>query len=149
MKKLILAFALMCGSLSIAQSINTKSVALDGYDLVAYFTKNQAIQGTDKVFVELDGVYYYFSSVENQKMFQADPKKYMPECGGFCATGVATAKAKFPVDPENFVVTDNKLFLFYNGPYKGEHFDGKEPWMKDEKALTQKANQNWSELKTK
>jgi len=149
MKSVMFLFAVLFSTLSYGQSLNTKSVALDGYDLVGYFAKNQAIQGSDKLSVEVDGVNFYFSSVENQKLFEANPQKYMPECGGFCATGVATANAKFPVDPENFVVTDGKLYLFYNGPYKGAHFDGKEPWMKDEKALIKKADDNWSTIKTK
>jgi len=147
MKTVMLALGVLISTFSFAQSINTKSVALEGYDLVSYFTKNQALQGSDRISAEVDGVHYYFSSVENQKLFQANPGKYMPECGGFCATGVATANAKFPVDPENFTVTDGKLYLFYNGPYKGAHFDGKEPWMKDEKSLAAKAEKNWSAIR--
>ncbi len=143
----MLAFGVLFSTLSIAQSINTKSVALEGYDLVAYFTKNQAIQGTDKISLKVDDVYYYFSSVENQKLFEANPSKYMPECGGFCAMAVAGSNAKFPVDPETFTVTDGKLYLFYNGPYKGANFNGKEPWLKDEKALIKKAEENWPALK--
>ncbi len=146
---LALGLGLFVSTLTFAQSLNTKTVALDGYDLVTYFTKGQAIQGTDKLSVEVDGSHFYFSSAETQQLFKANPSKYMPECGGFCATGVATANAKFPVDPENFVVTDGKLYLFYNGTYKGAHFDGKEPWMKDEKALIKKADGNWSSLKGK
>ena len=148
MRKLLLAFGVLFSSMSFAQNLNTKSIALDGYDLVTYFTKGQAIQGTDKLSVELDGIYYYFSSVESRDLFKNSPSKYFPECGGFCATGVATANAKFPVDPENFQITDGKLYLFYNGPYKGAHFNGKEPWLKDEKALIKKSQDNWSALKT-
>lgn len=147
MKKLFLALGLFLTTVSFAQSVNTKSVALDGYDLVGYFTKKQAIQGTDKLSVVENGIHYYFSSVENQKKFKANPAKYMPECGGFCAMAVAGSNAKFPVDPENFKITDGKLYLFYNGPYKGAHFDGKQPWLKDEKNLIKKADKNWASLK--
>jgi len=133
--------------LRVAQSINTKSVALEGYDLVAYFTKHQAIQGSDKLAIEVDGIHYYFSSIEHQQLFKANPTKYMPEMGGFCATAVATSNAKFPVDPETFQITDGKLYLFYNGPYKGQNFNGKEPWLKDEEALIKRANANWKTLK--
>lgn len=146
MKSILLAVGVLFATLSFGQTINTKSVAIEGYDLVAYFTKNQAIQGTQALPVEVEGVFYYFSSTENQAMFKANPKKYMPQCGGFCATGVATAKAKFPVDPENFVVTDGKLYLFYNGPYQGAHFNGKDPWVKDESALIKKAATNWTSI---
>ncbi len=147
MKKVILALVVLISAMSFAQSVNTKHVALEGYDLVGYFAKNQAIQGTDKLSVEVDGIHYYFSSVENKKLFKANPSKYMPECGGFCATAVATSNAKFPVDPETFKVTDGKLYLFYNGPYKGANFNGKEPWLKDEKTLIKKAEANWKALK--
>ena len=112
MKNLILAVGVLLSAVSFGQSINTKSVALEGYDLVGYFTKNQAVQGSDKLSVEVDGIHYYFSSVENQKLFKAHPQKYMPECGGFCAMGVAGSNGKFPVDPENFQITDGKLYLF-------------------------------------
>ncbi len=148
MRSLLLAVGLLLTTLSFGQSLNIKSVALDGYDLVSYFTKNQAIQGSDKLSVEVDGVHFHFSSVENQKLFKANPDKYLPECGGFCATGVATSNAKFPVDPENFKVTDGKLYLFYNGPYQGAHFNGKDHWVKDEKALAKKAESNWNTLKS-
>ena len=150
MKRIIIAFSLlMISAVTFAQSINTKSVAIEGYDLVSYFTKNQAIQGSDKLSVEVDGIHFYFSSVDNQKLFKANPSKYMPEMGGYCATAVATSNAKFPVDPETFIVTDGKLYLFYNGPYKGANFNGKEPWVKDEKTMIKKANANWKTLKSK
>lgn len=147
MKFLLIAASLFLSSFGFAQDVNTKAVALDGYDLVTYFTKHQAIQGSSKLAVEVDGVFYHFSSVETQQLFKENPAKYMPECGGFCATAVATSNAKFPVDPEHFQVTDGKLYLFYNGPFKGAHFDGKEPWNKDESALIKKANTNWATLK--
>ncbi|WP_298545283.1 YHS domain-containing (seleno)protein [uncultured Aquimarina sp.] len=147
MKNVVLALTVLISTISFAQNVNTKSVALEGYDLVGYFTKNQAIQGSDKLAVEVDGIHYYFSSVENQQLFKANPTKYMPEMGGFCATAVATSNAKFPVDPETFQITDGKLYLFYNGPYKGANFNGKEPWLKDEKALIKKAEVNWKTLK--
>jgi len=147
MKTLLIVAGLLFSTLAYSQQINTKAVALDGYALVTYFTKNQAIQVTAKLSVELNGIYYHFSSVESKEMFEKNPAQYMPECGGFCATGVATASAKFPVDPENFTVTDGKLYLFYNGPYQGSHFDGKEPWSKDETALIKKAEANWSTIK--
>lgn len=149
MKNLVLAVVMLVATGAFAQSVNTKAVALDGYDLVGYFTKNQAIQGTDKLSVEVDGIHFYFSSVENQKLFEANPEQYMPECGGFCATGVATANAKFPVDPENFQVTDGKLYLFYNGPYQGAHFDGKAPWLENEETMIKNASTNWAAIKSK
>ena len=46
-------------------------------------------------------------------MFAANPQKYTPEYGGFCAYGVAKG-AKAPIDPAAFTVVDGKLYLNYD-----------------------------------
>jgi len=150
MKKLFFAALLSMLFLNVnAQQVNITSLAINGYDPVAYFTKGQAIEGTNKISAEHDGTTYYFSSVEHQSLFERNPEQYVPQYGGYCATGVATANAKFPVDPETFKVTEGKLYLFYNGPYQGNHFNGREPWVKDEIKLIKTANSNWRSLKSK
>ncbi|MEL6194058.1 MAG: YHS domain-containing (seleno)protein [Bacteroidota bacterium] len=147
MKKLVIVASLL-GVLqaTIAQSINLTPLAIKGYDPVAYFTNNEAVEGSAQYEVEHEGAIYRFKTEAHKQLFQKNPVSYLPQYGGFCATGVATANAKFPVDPTTFTVTEGKLYLFYNGPYQGAHFNGLDPWLEDEKGLIKKANQNWLAL---
>ena len=147
MKKLVIVANLLgVLQLTMAQSINLTPLAIKGYDPVAYFTDNEAVEGRAEYEVTHDGAIYRFTSEAHKQLFQEKPESYLPQYGGFCATGVATANAKFPVDPNTFKVTRGKLYLFYNGPYQGAHFNGLDPWLKDEKDLIEKANQNWLAL---
>ena len=75
-------------------------------------------------------------------MFVANPKKYLPAYGGWCALGVATGQ-RFPVDPTNFKVVNGQIMLFL----KNAKVDGVELWNKDEAQNHQKANANWEKLK--
>jgi YHS domain-containing protein len=61
---------------------------LMGYDPVAYFTQNQAVQGNPAIQSEHMGVTWRFASTENQATFLRSPEKYMPQFGGFCSNGV-------------------------------------------------------------
>lgn len=133
-----------------SQKVNTNesNVAIEGYDLVAY-QQGKALKGSSDHSITYQSTVYHFSSSKNASAFKKNPNKYLPAYGGFCATAVATSNAKFPVDPETFHIQDGKLYLFYNGPYNGSNFNGKEPWLEDEKGLKKKADENWKTLENK
>lgn len=94
-------------------NLNEAGVALQGYDPVSYFS-GQPVKGSDGISSRYEGAIYYFSSDENKAAFEAMPQKYVPQYGGFCAVAVSEGKT-FPVDPNTYTVTDDKLYLFYNG----------------------------------
>jgi len=77
-----------------------------------------------------------------RQMFAADPEKYLPAYGGWCAFGVATGQ-RFPVDPTNFKVVNGKIMLFL----KNKKVDGVKIWNQNEAENMQKANANWQKLK--
>lgn len=84
-----------------------------GYDVVAYQAENAAKAGNEGIVAEFQGVNYRFVSQANRTMFTADPVKYVPAYGGYCAYAVSqgyTAK----IDPEAFTVVDGKLYLNYS-----------------------------------
>ena len=114
-------------------------VAIQGYDPVAYFTKSKAIEGKKELAVFNQGATYYFSSVENKELFKANPSKYEPEYGGWCAYAMGAKGEKVEVDPETFKIINGKLFLFYNKFFNNTLKD----WNKDETNLHTKANANW------
>lgn len=123
---------------------NKENVAINGYDVVAYFNAYKAVEGNKKHSVELDGVTYYFSSAANAKTFKENPSAYQPAYGGYCAFAMAMNGSKVPVDPTTFKIRDGKLYLFFNDLYKGEPMNTIIPWNAQEAELVGKADANWS-----
>jgi len=110
---LIAASTLLVSSLSFAaeetqQDVN--GVILSGHDAVAYFTMNKPVKGYAGISAVHDGAIYHFSSEANRETFNANPAKYAPQYGGFCAYGAAIG-AKFPIDPTVFAIVDDKLYV--------------------------------------
>ena len=89
-------------------------LAIQGYDPVAYFTKNKAVKGKKDFAIYNQGATYYFSSSENKELFKSNPSKYEPEYGGWCAYAMGAKGEKVEIDPETFKIINGKLFLFYN-----------------------------------
>ncbi len=118
-----------------------KGVAVGGYDPVAYFTEKTAVKGRPDLTVEHAGVTWRFSSEANRSAFQADPGKYAPQYGGYCAYAVAhgyTAKG----DPEAWSVVDGKLYLNYDKSVRRD-------WEKDIPGYVKKADANWPQVLSK
>lgn len=89
-------------------------LALRGYDFTTYAADAQPHPGKADFSVVEDGATYYFSSRANADAFKADPQRYLPSFGGFCAYGVSAGK-KFDVDPIIFKIVDKRLHLNLNG----------------------------------
>jgi YHS domain-containing protein len=117
----------------------TNSVAIDGYDPVAYFTQGKAIKGESKYAVNANGVVYYCSSAGNKVLFEKDFAKYEPQYGGWCAYAMGATGEKVEVDPETFKIVNGKLYLFYNAYFNNTL----NSWNKDEYNLKLKADENW------
>ena len=118
------------------------SIAINGYDAVAYFTQNKAVKGKKDVAVYHQGITYYFSSVTNKELFKANPSKYEPEYGGWCAYAMGEKGEKVSIDAETFKIVNGKLYLFYNRFFNNTLKD----WNKNETALKKNADANWPKL---
>jgi len=131
-----------------AQSIyhNEENVAINGYDLVSYFTDSKAVKGNSKYTANHNGSIFYFSSLDHKKAFKKNPSKYIPQFDGYCAYAVAAMNKKVPTNPETFKIVDGKLYLFFNDLYEGKSFNTIEPWNADESNLLNTANGNWEVL---
>jgi YHS domain-containing protein len=107
-KKSFLLFALVAymGSQVMAQkpliNLDDKGVIIDGYDPVAYFMERKPVQGVSQFNTVYNGAIYYFQTESNKKQFDADPKKYEVQFGGFCAYAVSQGHVS-PVNP-NFCI---------------------------------------------
>jgi YHS domain-containing protein len=118
---------------------DANGVILSGHDAVSYFTANKATKGYAGISTIHDGAIYHFSSEGNRDLFKANPSKYAPQYGGFCAYGAAIG-AKFPVDPTVFAVVDNKLYV-------NNSANVSKLWTaKQSKAITL-ADKKWSKIK--
>ncbi|HEC14696.1 MAG TPA: hypothetical protein ENI72_02955 [Rhodospirillales bacterium] len=85
-------------------------LALRGYDTVSYFTNGKPQLGTIRQAATHNGAIYWFVSKEHKKMFEANPGRYLPQYGGFCAYGV-TQRTKFDGDPLLWNIHKGKLYL--------------------------------------
>lgn len=113
-------------------------VAVGGYDAVSFFSatpQNGPMRGSDKFEFAYKGAKWRFSSAENLAKFQAEPAKYAPQFGGYCAWAVSqgyTAKG----DPKYWRVVDGKLYLNYDGNVQKR-------WEADIPGFISKAHANW------
>ncbi|MGB4117890.1 MAG: YHS domain-containing (seleno)protein [Polaromonas sp.] len=106
--------------------------AINGYDSVAYFTQNAPVKGLDAHTFDHKGAKWKFSSAANLELFKANPEKYAPQYGGYCAYGVAN-DSLVKVDPNQFSVVDGKLYLNYDASIQKD-------WLKDRAGLIKKAD---------
>ena len=120
--------------------IKQLQVAVSGYDAVAYFD-GQAIAG-DPAFNSIHNEsFYLFSNEANKQKFDADPERYIPLYGGYCATAASEGKL-FGVDPTNFKITgDKRLALFY----RGAGGDTLPQWNENEAERRAAADKHWRE----
>jgi YHS domain-containing protein len=117
-------------------------LAIQGYDPVGYFVNNKAIEGKPEITAQYNGVAYYFATAKNKETFTANPAKYEPQYGGWCAYAMGAKGEKVEIDPQTFKIVDGKLFLFYN-----KLLTNTLPmWNKDEAHLKTSADQNWTKF---
>lgn len=116
-------------------------VILHGYDAVAYQTENRPVKGDAAFTVVYGGATYQFASAANRDTFLADPNRYAPAYGGFCAMGAAFGK-KFDVDPTQFKVVDGRLYLNLNASVFKR-------WSQDVPTNISNADANWSNIQDK
>ncbi len=123
-------------------NISKQSLAIEGYDPVAYFTNNKAIKGLKENMVSYQGITYLFSTITNKELFKINASKYIPQYGGWCAFAMGSTGEKVEIDPETFKVKDGKLYLFYHSWTNNTLTK----WNKDEASLKMKAEINWSKI---
>ncbi|WP_082213959.1 YHS domain-containing (seleno)protein [Dyadobacter psychrophilus] len=121
-------------------NLEKENLAIQGYDPVAYFTSQKAIEGKKEITTTYNGTTYRFTSRQNRDEFVKNPARYEPQYGGWCAYAMGKQGEKVEVDPETFKILDGKLYLFYN-----KYFNNTlKSWNQDETRLKGRADQNWA-----
>ena len=139
--KTMAAIALPSTSTFAADLVNVSGaskIAVNGYDTVAFFTDFKPVNGSPAISAEYQGATYIFASEAHKALFTANPEKYAPQCGGYCAYGVSVG-ALFPVDINTWQVRNGKLYLNLNQ-------DILKQFNADFDANVAKADKNWPTL---
>ena len=123
-------------------NLPSSGVALEGYCPVAYFAVNKPVRGKPEYASTHNGVTYRLVSADAKRAFDADPDKYIPAFGGWCAFGMSV-EDKFPVDPTNFKIVDGRLMLFL----RNKNVDAVTLWNRgNEKELIAKSDAHWKSV---
>jgi len=121
-------------------NLDKNKLALQGYDAVSYFNGGP-VEGSKDFAATFAGATYYFANAKDRDAFLASPDTYLPAYGGWCATAMALGK-KVEISPENYKITDGRLFLFYKNFISNAISD----WNADEPKNTAAADTNWHGL---
>lgn len=128
-------------------------VAIKGYDPVAYFTQNRAVEGSAKYSYHWLGATWHFASAENRDLFAGEPAKYAPQYGGYCADGVSLGTVTTNIDPKAWRIIEGKLYISYD-PGAADGFekiptkvvDSQKHWSEVENTLvSEKLEKNWQQ----
>ena len=114
-------------------------LAIDGYDVVAYFKQGEARRGLPEFEHEYQGAKWFFSTHENTAAFLANPEPFVPQYGGYCAYAVARGNTA-RVDPKAWKVVDGKLYLNFSAKIK-------QRWEKKMTQYIEQADKNWPDLR--
>ncbi len=109
--------------------------AVSGYDTVAYFTQGEPVEGSDDYTHQYMGATWKFASQEHLNLFVADPEKYAPQYGGYCAWAMANGDTA-SAEPDLWTIHEGKLYLNYSRRVMNR-------WLDDKEALIQKADVEW------
>ncbi|HET6521450.1 MAG TPA: YHS domain-containing (seleno)protein [Geminicoccaceae bacterium] len=114
--------------------------AIKGYDPVAYFTEGRPVKGSGEFEYEWMGADWRFASAENRNAFAADPEKYAPQYGGYCAYAVSQGTTA-DIDPEAWKIVDGRLYLNLSR-------DVQTIWERDVPGYIQRADANWPKIRS-
>jgi YHS domain-containing protein len=113
----------------------TERVGVKGYDPVAYFTIGRPTPGLPQYAYQWIGVTYRFASADDREKFKADPPKYLPQYGGYCAYAMSIDRIA-DIDPSRWAVVNNKLYL--NNNYLSFHL-----WSLNKRGNIASADEYW------
>jgi hypothetical protein len=112
-----------------------RGLALSGYDAVAYFTESRAVEGDARFELVWSGARWHFASAENRERFRAEPRRYAPRFGGYCAWAVRNGYTASG-DPNAWSVVQGRLYLNYSQAVR-------RTWEQDKTGNIARGEANW------
>ena len=136
----ILAAGLIAGPAFAGGAVNKTlfGTALDGYDSVAYHTLDRPVEGSRQFSYEWRGATWRFVSAKHRDLFAADPVRYAPAYGGYCAYGMVQG-AKIDIDPSAWRIVNGKLYLNANKAVQ-------RTWLQNISGYITRADEHWQRL---
>ncbi|MDU8913988.1 YHS domain-containing (seleno)protein [Aestuariicoccus sp. MJ-SS9] len=117
------------------ETYQERGIAIDGTDPIAYFTEGAPVPGSEAITLDWRGATWRFASAGNRAAFEADPTRYAPVFGGYCAYA-ASKGCLAPTMPEAWTVYEDKLYLNAN-------LRARELWLQDVPGNIAKGLANW------
>jgi hypothetical protein len=115
---------------------NWRGLAIKGFDPVAFFKDGTPAKGSKDFELTWKEARWRFASSGNKDLFEADPERYAPQYGGYCAWAVAEGYTA-GVDPKNaWEIVDGRLYLNYNKEIQAQ-------WAQDIPGNIARADANW------
>ncbi len=126
-------------ALAEAYYLDSQGLALRGFDVVAYFLEENAVEGSRSYEYEWDTALWRFERQESLDEFRKNPDKYQPQYGGYCAEGIARG-FKRQSDPTVWVLVNGKLYFHYT-------VEAQNRWAEDIRGHIRMADKNWPNLR--
>lgn len=114
------------------------SIAMDGFDVVAYFNGAPA-KGDSSHSVDHKGVTWLFSSAENAAAFAGDPAAYEPRYNGWCAYAASEGYGAEVDFVNGWSVIDGALYLNWDAETRAL-------FGAEQSSRIEQAEQNWPDL---
>jgi YHS domain-containing protein len=134
---LVLAFC-AAEAAPVLNNLDKEGCAIFGYDPVAFFTIGQPVKGRGEFTTEHGGARYRFASRKHKELFEANPAKYVPQFGGYCAFGVSRG-ALAPIKIEAWQIVNGRLLMQKSESIRDE-------FNQDSSGNLKKADANWPGL---
>lgn len=109
-------------------------IAIDGSDPVAYFAEQGPVPG-GTADVMWKGTTWTFDTADNAAAFEADPMRFAPQFGGYCAFAASRGYLA-PTTPEAWTIHKGQLFLNAN-------LRARTLWLQDIEGNIAKGHANW------
>ena len=116
-------------------NVNTDNVAINCYDVISCWNGTPTVGQPSCTFIH-EGCTWHFCNEQNKKQFEANPGKYVPQFGGYCAWGVSEGKS-CSVDPTCYTLAGDKLYFFCDSNAKSQ-------WESNCTTCCPSAESNWS-----
>lgn len=110
-------------------------IAVDGSDVVAYYTEGRPVAGDPSITLDWNGATWRFASTANREAFAADPEAYAPKYGGYCSYAASNGYIA-PTVPEAWTIVDDRLYLNFS-------LRVRELWSQDIPDRIAAADANW------
>lgn len=111
-------------------------VMLNGFDPVGFFDNGKALPSDARYFTLWRGAIWLFANDANRRKFLANPERYLPAYGGYCAACAALGHVTAP-DPKQFVVHDGRLYLFSSE-------ETRQRWLDETAGYLRRADEQWA-----